>query len=188
MVSQFKKTIITSILLMSGMFLLVSVAAEETSIGHSVCIVTADQIRVQSEPGKHGLLQKTLKRGSKISIIKRRQGWVQILHAGEVGFIRDQAHLIQIVSRDKAAREVAKKPPDQQSQINEYEERKNHIRREIKQGRQEVEAFTRKESDTIKRLNQLEIALNKSKRQTAAIIKKINKIEEAIKEATTASD
>ena len=188
MVYLFKNTILTTIILIAGLFVMINTGTAGAADGHSVGIVTADEIRVQSEPGKHGLLQKTLKRGSKISIIKHRQGWVQILHAGEVGFIRDQAHLIKIVSRDNAAREVAKKPPDQQSQINEYEERKNHIRQEIKEGRQEVEAFTRKESDTIKRLNEVELTLNKSKKGTAAIKNEIKKIESEINEASNSSD
>jgi septal ring factor EnvC (AmiA/AmiB activator) len=83
---------------------------------------------------------------------------------------------------------VAEKPPGRQNKIDEYKKRKKHIRREIQQGRQEVETFSRKESGTIKRLNQVEIALNKSKRRTAAIRKEIKKIEDAIKEAATSSD
>ena len=190
MVSQFKKTIITSFLLMSGMFLLVSVAAKDASNGHSVGIVTADQIRVQSEPGKHGLLQKTLKRGSRITIIKRRQGWIQVLHDGEVGFIKDQDHLIKIVQRKKVetAREASKKPSGKQHQLYEYEKRKKHISREINQGQQEVEAFTRKESDTIKRLEQVEQALDQSRKRTAETRREIKKIEGAISEASNASD
>jgi septal ring factor EnvC (AmiA/AmiB activator) len=183
-----KKTAKTAIILIAGLFVMINTGTAGAADEHAVGIVTADEVRVQSEPGKHGLLQKILKRGSKITIVNRRQGWVQILNAGEVGFIQDQADLIKIFPGDNAAREVAKKLPDQQSQINEYEERKNHIRQEIKQGRQEVEAFTRKESDTIKRLNEVELTLNKSKKGTAAIKKEIAKIESEISEASNSSD
>ena len=183
-----KTTITVSMLLMVGLLLIISTGTAGASGRHSIGIVTANEVAVQAEPGKHGFLQKTLQRGAKIKIIKRRQGWIQILHDGEVGFIQDRADLVKIVQIKKAARNVAEKPPGRQSQIDEYEKRKKYISREIQQGRQELEAFTRKESDTIKRLNQVEIALNKSKRQTAATRKEIKKIEEAIKEATTASD
>jgi len=190
MVTQFKKTIITSNLLMAGMFLLVSVAAGDVSIGHSVGIVTADEIRVQSEPGQHGLLQKTLKRGSRITIIKRRQGWIQVLHDGEVGFIKDQDQLIKIVQRKKTetAREASKKPSGKQHQLDEYEKRKKHISQEIKQGQQEVDVFTQKESDTLKRLEQVEQALDQSRKRTAATRREIKKIEGSISEASKASD
>ena len=188
MTNLIKKTATTAIILIAGLVVMINTATAGAADQHSVGIVTADEVRVQSEPGKHGLLQKILKRGSKITIVNRRQGWVQILNAGEVGFIQDQADLIKIFPGNNAAREVAEKPPDQQSQIDQYEERKNHIRQEIKQGRQEVEAFTRKESDTIKRLNEVELTLNKIKKGTAAIKKEIEKIENEISEASNSSD
>jgi len=187
---QVKNTIIASIMLMAAAFLVIGTGAAGAADGHSIGIVTADEVRVQSEPGKHGLPQKTLKRGSKIKIIKRRQGWIQVLHAGEVGFIKDQAQTFKIVpiNKTKTGREGPKKPRVQQQQLNEYEKRKEHISREIKQGQIEVEAFTQKESDTIQRLNQVEQALNKSQQRTAAIRKEIKKLDNAIGDATSSSD
>ena len=187
---MYKRTTITVILLMASLLLIISPGNAGAGDRHSTAIVTADEVRVQSEPGKHGLLQKTLGRGTKIKIIKHRQGWIQVLHAGEVGFIKDQAQTIRIVQRNKAktGRETIKKPPGQQQQLDEYEKRKKHIGREIKQGRQEVEVFTRKESDTIKRLNRVELALNKSKKRTTAARKEIQKLEGAVREASGSSD
>ena len=177
-------------LLMTAMVLMVNTGTTGAADGHSVGVVTAKEIRVQSEPGKHGLLQKTLRRGSRLTIIKRRQGWIQILHAGEVGFIRDQAQLIKILPKKKSetAREASKNPAGQQGRLDEYEKRKKHISQEIKQGQQEVEAFSRKESDTIKRLAQIEQALDQSRKRTAATRSEIKKMEGAIREASTASD
>ena len=175
---------------MAGLLVVADTEHAGAADGHSIGIVTADEVRVQSEPGKHGLLQKNLKRGSKIKIIKRRQGWIQVLHDGEVGFIKDQAQTIKIVSSHKTqtGREGSKKPRVQQQQLNEYEKRKEHINREIKQGQLEVEAFTKKESDTIQRLNQVELALNKSQQRTAAIKKEIKKLDNAIGDAAGSSD
>jgi hypothetical protein len=175
---------------MAGAFLIRGAGPAGAADGHSSGMVSADEIRVQSEPGKHGLLQKTLKRGSEIQIIKHRQGWIQLLHDGEVGFIKDQAQTIKIVHSEKAAtgREGLRKPQEQQQQLDEYEKRKEHISREIEQGQQEVEAFSRKESDTIKRLNQVEQTLNKSIQRTAATKREIKKLQGAIREATEASD
>ena len=185
-----KKALRHAILLTAGLFVVFSAANSGAADGHSVGIVTADEIRVQSEPGRHGLLQKTLKRGSRITIIKHRQGWIQVLHDGEVGFIKDQDQPIRIVQRKKTetAREGSKKPSDMHHQLDEYEKRKKHISQEIKQGQQEVEAFTRKESDTIKRLEQVEQALDQSRKRTAATKREIEKIDGAISEASNASD
>jgi septal ring factor EnvC (AmiA/AmiB activator) len=185
-----KTTITVSILLLAGMYLIINPGTAGASSGHSVGIVTAKEIRVQSEPGKHGLLQKTLRRGTRVTIIRRRQDWIQILHDGEVGFIRHQAQLIKILPKRKSAtaREASKKPSGQQRRLDEYENRKKYISREIKQGQQEVEAFSRKERDTIKRLEQIDQALNQSRKRTAATRSEIKEMEGAIRQASTASD
>ena len=190
MVNQFKNSVKTAIILITGLLLLSGLGTANAADGHSIGIVTADEVRVQSEPGKHGLLQKSLKRGSKIKIIKRRQGWIQVLHNGEVGFIKDQGQPIKIVQNDKTKtnREDLKKPRVQQQQLDEYEKRKKHISREIEQGQQEVEVFTRKESDTIKRLNQVELSLNKSQQRTTAIRKEIKKLDRTIGDVSNSSD
>ena len=183
-----KNIILTLNLLITGLLLIIGTGTPEASDGRSAGIVSVDEVKVQSEPGRHGLLQKTLKRGSRITIINRRQGWIQILHNGEVGFIPDQANIIKMVPPREAARDVAPDPPNQQSQIGEYEQRKKHIRQEIEQGRQEVEAFTRKESETIERLGRVEIALDKSRRRTAVIKKELAEAEKAVTDASKASD
>jgi len=190
MVYLSKSTILTVIILMAGAVFIANTQTAGAAERHSIGIVTADEVRVQSEPGKHGLLQKTLKRGSEIQIIKHRQGWIQLLHDGEVGFIKDQAQTIKIVHSEKAAtgREGLRKPQEQQQQLDEYEKRKEHISREIEQGQQEVEVFGRKERDTIERLEQVEQALNKSQRRTSAIRKEIKELDRTIGVVSNSSD
>ena len=184
------KTLITAILLMAGAVLMSGAGDAGAANGRDVAIVTADEVQVQTEPGRHGFLQKTLKRGETLKIIKRRPGWVQILHDGEVGFIKEQAQAIKIVpSREiPAGRKDTQSTREQQQQLEEYKKRKEHIRREIEQGQQEVEAFTRKESDTIKHLNQVEQTLNKSIQRTAATKREIKKLQSAIDDAAESSD
>ena len=158
--------------------------------GRSAGIVTADEINVQSEPGRHGFTQKTLRRGSRFKIIRHTKGWIQILHNGEIGFIKEQERGIKIVEHQKPlpATGTSNLPPEQQRQLEEYEKRKENINREIKQGQQEVKAFTRQESDTIKRLTEVERALNKSKKRAAGIKRELKKLETAIRQASQSSD
>ena len=66
--------------------------------------------------------------------------------------------------------------------------RKKQISREIEKGRQDVAAFTHRESDIIKHLNQVELALNTSKKRAADLKREIEKLEHIIDEASTASE
>ncbi len=176
--------------LMVGLLTCVWIQTAGAESGRTVAVVTADEVQVQSEPGRHGFLQKTLKRGSTLKIIKRRPGWIQILHDGEVGFIREQAQTIKIVPGKEIQSDLKdlKRPQEQQQQLDEYKKRQENIRREIEQGQQEVEAFTRKESDTIKHLNQVEQTLNKSMQRAAATKREIKKLQRAISDVTNSSE
>jgi septal ring factor EnvC (AmiA/AmiB activator) len=78
-------------------------------------------------------------------------------------------------------------PEERQTRIDAYKMRQKNIRREIEKGRQEVEEITRKESDTIKRLNQVELAFIKSKRRAAFLSKEISKLDNEISEALQTS-
>ena len=73
------------------------------------------------------------------------------------------------------------------AEIDILHKRKKHIRREIEKGRQDVAAFTRRESDIIKHLNEVELALNTSKKRAADLKREIEKFEHMIDEASTAS-
>lgn len=180
----------TTVILLVELFIIASVGPVGATDGRDVAVVTADEVQVQSEPGRHGFLQKTLKRGETLKIIKRRPGWVQILHDGEVGFIKESAQAIKIVPNREiqTGGKDSQRTQEQQQQLEEYKKRKEHISREIEQGQREVEAFTRKESDTIKRLNQIEQTLNKSIQRTAAIKREIKKLQSAIDDAAESSD
>ena len=178
------------IILAATLLLLYGAADARGADVHPIGIVATEGLAVQSEPGEKGLLQKTLKKGTEIKIIKRRQGWLQILHEGEVGFIRDQAQFIKIIpqKRTDTAEKQSTQLNDQHGQVDIIESRQKHIRSEIEKGRQEVEAFRRKESDIIKRLNQVERALNVSRKRTAALRDEIEKLDRRIAETTKSSE
>jgi septal ring factor EnvC (AmiA/AmiB activator) len=73
------------------------------------------------------------------------------------------------------------------AEIDVLNQRKKHIRREIEKGQQDVAAFTQRESDVIKHLNQVELTLNTSRKRAADLKKEIEKLEQIIDEASTAS-
>jgi septal ring factor EnvC (AmiA/AmiB activator) len=75
-----------------------------------------------------------------------------------------------------------------QSEAEILKKRKQHISREIEKGKKEVEAFTRKESDVLKRLDQVELALNESRKRTAVLREEIDILDGRIEELTDTSE
>jgi septal ring factor EnvC (AmiA/AmiB activator) len=73
------------------------------------------------------------------------------------------------------------------AEIDVLHKRKKHISREIEKGRQDVTAITSRESDIIKHLNQVELALNTSRKRTADLKNEIGKLAHMIENASMAS-
>jgi peptidoglycan hydrolase CwlO-like protein len=82
----------------------------------------------------------------------------------------------------------SKHQQDSQTQIERYEERQKNLRLEIEKGRQDVQTFTREESDIINRLNRVEQALNSSRKRVAELEEEIRILDEKISEASEASE
>lgn len=163
-----------------------ALATEEYQIG----IVRVDDLRVQSEPASYGFLQKQLKKGTKIKIIRHRHGWLQIFHEGEVGFIRDDAHLVEIIREKdiRSKKDKKKPPPDPDYQVETLKKQANDIQRKIEKGKTSVQKYSQKEINIIHRLDELDFALNRSRKRLAAIKSEIAYLDKKIANTKEASN
>jgi hypothetical protein len=127
-------------------------------------IILVENLDVQSEPGKRGFLQKRLKKGTRIKIIKHFEGWLQILHAGEVGFIPEDTRFVKIIQESPPQTPKAQKEKSQTTdrQIDALKQKAQEIDRKIETGKAKLEIVTQKEIDTINRLRNHGIGKNHS--------------------------
>ena len=119
-------------------------------------------------------------RGLNREIIPLITGMLLLCSTIDIKFLAPHA-----IATDKAQPEQL---PKSQSQIDTYKSRQKNLRLEIEKGKQEVEIFTRKESDIIKRLNRVELALNNSRKRAAALKNEIKILKDKISEASKTSD
>lgn len=154
-----------------------------------VGIIVSERVDVQSEPGKHGFLQKRLRKGTRVKIIQHLQGWLQILHGGEVGFIREDARLVKIVRESPGETPKTKKdkPQTTDKKIDALKQQAQEIDRKIETGKAKLQTYTQKEIDAINRLNELDFELHKSRRRLAALKSEITKLGKTIAAATASS-
>jgi septal ring factor EnvC (AmiA/AmiB activator) len=148
-----------------------------------------DNLAVQNEPEKHGFLQKKLEKGTRVIIIKHWQGWLQIFHGGEVGFIRDEPGLVKIILPKKIEppRNQPSQSEDTKDQIETLKKQAIDINRQIEKSQAEVQKFSQQEMDLINSLNKADLALNQSKKRLAALNSEIAGIEKKIRAAGEAS-
>ena len=152
-------------------------------------IILVDALNVQSEPGKHGFLQKRLKKGTRVKIIRHRQGWLQILHGGEVGFIRDDAQLVKIIREPPITpkKEQGRRATGSDKQIETLKQETREIRRRIETSKTKVQKYTQKEIDTINRLNEIDFQLHRSRKQLSALKSEIADLDPKIAASTRLS-
>ena len=74
------------------------------------------------------------------------------------------------------------------AEIDALDDRKKQIHLEIEKGRQDVTEISRREIDIIQQLNQVELALNTSKKRATELKKEIKKLAHMIDETSTASE
>ena len=79
------------------------------------------------------------------------------------------------------------KAQDQKAAIDEFETKARDINREIEKGKAKIQEFSHRESDIILRLNQVEKALNRSRKGIAVLRREIAGLEKKIGETTEAS-
>ena len=99
------------------------------------------------------------------------------------------SRMIPIVYAEEMADQAqSESEHDPQTRIEEYKTRRKHLDREIEKSRQEVEAISRNETDILKRLNQVEMAFNKSKKRAALLSKEIETLDHGISAASRRSE
>jgi len=80
------------------------------------------------------------------------------------------------------------KAQDQKPQIDEFKKKAQDINREIEKGRAKIQKFSHRETDIIVRLNQVDQALNRSRKRIAGLSREIDGLAKKIAETTAASE
>jgi septal ring factor EnvC (AmiA/AmiB activator) len=80
------------------------------------------------------------------------------------------------------------KAQDQQPRIDEFKKKAQDINREIQKGKAKIQKFSRRETDIIMRLNQVDQALNRSRKRIAALEREIKVLEKKITATAAVSE
>ncbi len=190
MAIKFKSFAILMILMGAGIPLYISGGKLLASNFGEIGIVMTDNLNVRAETGEHGVLQKRLKKGTQVRIIKHEQGWLQILHDGQLGFIPDEAHLMKIIREKESETKRDNPRPAQkpESRIDALKKKVKDIDRKIEKSQSEVHKFSQQEIEMINSLNQVDLALNKSRKRLTAMQSEIVRLENKIAATTRISE
>lgn len=153
--------------------------AKPTEIG----VVAADHLNVRPEPGETRPPIGTLKKGTKIKILERIDGWLKIGHEDRVGYVRNQGQYIYFLKneREQARNEAGPK-------IEQLKKKAQDIGRKIDEGNKELTNFSRQESSLTDRIHDIDRQIYHARRRVNATRSEVAPLEKKIKKTIKASE
>lgn len=147
-----KRTI--AILLTTGLLMGTGrAAAQETGT------TLVPDLRVRSGPGTDYRIVADLQKGSRVTILGREQGWLQIKHAGRRGYIIDRIDYVAVsdVTEDKKVQNKGRLKNSKTSA--------DAINDQLRQAQSDLDTIARKEKAVLEEFDTAEEALNRVRRQ-----------------------
>ena len=166
------QTILKSIILISaGMFQLVLATAALGAPPVKTGEIVTGTLNVRLKPGLQARIIRVLNKGTRVTILQQKDGWLKISHRGKVGYVKDRERYIRILSgkeihpsfHDPLNRFLDSRKGTDQRQI---EMEAEDIQREIESSKAEIIAFTIKETEVIDNLNEIDRSLSDARRQS----------------------
>jgi septal ring factor EnvC (AmiA/AmiB activator) len=134
---------------------------------HEVGIITANKLHLRPAPTTMNSPLKLIKKGEKVRILKHLNGWLKINHQGQVGYIRNLKQYVRVISLVPTGKTGKNK--DNDSDVIRFRKEAEDINREIEKGKHRVLTFTREEAAIVNRLNDIDLALNQTRKQVSAL-------------------
>ena len=176
-VLSFFKSVPKIITISAGVLILLLFPADSQSAEFG--IVTAFNLNVRSGPDQDASSLKVLKQGTRVRILKHIDGWLEVYHEGQTGFIRNRPQYVRIIT-PKGKKAVTRRETPRSMETVQKETR--GIQREIEKRKADVKAFTQKETTLINGLNEIDLSLNKTRQHVSEFRSDLAALEGQIKE------
>jgi len=146
---------------------------QEQEIG----VVVTEKLNIRSEPGTDKPPEKTVKKGTKVIILKHGDKWLKVLHEGKIGYIRNIKRYINII-KEKGIN----KGDALDSKIIHISKKAEDIGHEIEKQKTRALTFDKKEIAVIDSFNETDLALNDARKRILALRAELADLEKRIKE------
>jgi len=186
-VLSFSKTVLKTITYAAvGVIIILQFLDVCVAQSDEIGIVTANNLNVRSQPGIESPSLGLISKGTKVRILDRHNKWLKILHKDQVGYIRNLNRYVHIISEDNTKK--TEKTENNHSDIKGSGKEARSISREIEKGTAELLRFTRKETSIVNSLNDIDLTLDKARKNALSLKKELADFEKEIKKATNTSE
>ena len=146
-----------------------------------VGIVTANKLNVRSQPGFESPSLLLISKGTNVKILEHHNKWLKILYKGRVGYIRNLKQYVDIISEDSSK---PAKTENINGNIEGLGKETKSIDQKIEKGKAELLKFTEKEASIVNSLNDIDLILDKARKNASSLEKELDDLEKEIKNVT----
>jgi septal ring factor EnvC (AmiA/AmiB activator) len=185
-VLSFSKTIFKTVTYVAvGIIIILQSPAVCVAQSDEIGIVIANKLNVRSQPDIQSPSLSLISKGTKVKILEHHHKWLKIVYKGRVGYIRNLKRYVSIIYEDSIKRTA-------KTEVNNYDIEGNRkelksIDQEIKKGKAELLRFTKRETSIVNSLNEIDLILDKARKNASSLEKELAGIEIEIKKATSTS-
>lgn len=183
---SFSKTVLKTIAYVAvGVIIILQTPDVSVAQSDEIGIVTANKLNVRSQPGVENPSLMTIPGGTKVKILEHHNLWLKILHNGQVGYIRNLGRYVHVISEDGV--ESTAKTENNNGDIEGFRKEATSINREIEKKTAELLKFTRKETSIVNSLNDIDLILDKARKNASSLKTELADFEKEIEKATNTS-
>jgi septal ring factor EnvC (AmiA/AmiB activator) len=184
-VLSFSKTVLKTIVYTAvGVIIILQFPDVCVAQSDEIGIVTANKLNVRSQPGIESPSLVLISKGTKVKILEHHDEWLKILHEDQVGYIRNLEQYVTIKSEDSPNKTVKE---ENNGDIEGSKKEERNINQEIEKGTAELLRFTKKETSIVNSLNDIDLALDKARKNALSLNTELDDLEKEIKNVTNTS-
>lgn len=174
-----RKTIAASRFLAVCAWALVAVLVSIPAGAQETVVVRVPKLNLRAGPDQASAPLAVLQRGTRLPVIRHLDGWLEVNHGGQNGFLRHRDRYVAIVTgaaRPNAAEKTA-------ANIEKIQKKAESIQRRIESSKADVVTYTRQEAAMIDSLDALDQALSQARAEVAATRREIESLDEQMSRA-----
>lgn len=139
-------------------------------------VVAVERLNLRPVPGLHEPPVKTLSRGDRLHVIGCIDGWLEVRHDTDTGFVRNLPRFVQISPQNDGGSDL---PDDPDQRLEYYKTEAASIDRRIARCEDQVQAFTDQERSVLQALAEIEKTLARSIQKAAAMRRESERLDAA---------
>lgn len=151
---------------------------------HDVGIVMVDKLNLRRKPGVKKPPLISIPKDTRVRILEHHRKWLKISYQDQVGYVRNLKRYIRVVSVDKE-KQIVK--VDHNSKVERYENEADRINLKIEKGMAEVRRFSQEEISIVNSLNDIDLALDKARKNARALKIELADLKKEIKKTRAES-